>query len=150
MEIHDTIASILENKGIKQLWSAIPDQTVFQAIQTMSEKNIGALPVLDGDTLAGIISERDYMKKVVLVGKSSKETAVREIMTTPVYCAPPTMKITEALQLMSEKHIRHLPVTEDGIVKGIVSIGDLVRRMIASQGALIDQLESYLSATYPA
>lgn len=150
MEIHDTIGSILERKESKQLWSATPDLTVFEAIRKMSEENIGALPVLDGETVAGIISERDYMNKVVLVGKSSKDTAVREIMTTPVYCAPPTMKITEALQLMSEKHIRHLPVTEDGKVSGIVSIGDLVRRMIASQGALIDQLESYLSATYQA
>ncbi len=150
MEIQDTIASILANKNNTEIFSAPPDGTVFEAIQLMSEKNIGALPVMDGDILAGIISERDYMKKVVLCGKSSKETAIREIMTTPVYCMPPTTKVTEALQLMSEKRIRHLPVTEGAKLIGIISMGDLVRRMIFSQGALIDQLENYLSAVYPA
>jgi len=149
MEIQDTISSILANKEYQGIWSAAPDDTVFEAIQLMSEKNIGALPVLDGEVLAGIISERDYMRKVVLCGKSSKETAVREIMTTPVYCMPPSTKVTEALHLMSGKDIRHLPVTEDQKVVGMISMGDLVRRTIFSQGALIDQLENYLSATYP-
>lgn len=149
MEIQDTIASILANKNNQEIFITSPDKKVFDVIQLMSEKNIGALPVMDGETLAGIFSERDYMKKVVLCGKSSKETAVREIMTTPVYCVPPTTKVTEALHLMSEKKIRHLPVTEDTQLVGIISIGDLVRRMISSQEALINQLENYLSAVYP-
>ena len=150
MEIQDTISTILGQKKSPETFTTSPDDMVFDAIQLMSEKNIGALPVMDGEILAGIVSERDYMKKVVLCGKSSKATAVREIMTTPVYCMPPTTKVTEALQLMSEKDIRHLPVTEDGKLVGVISIGDLVRRMIFSQGALIDQLENYLSAVYPA
>lgn len=148
MEIQDTIASILANKKNKEIFITSPDEKVFDAIRLMSEKNIGALPVMDGEILAGIFSERDYMKKVVLCGKSSKEIAVREIMTTPVYCMPPTTKVTEALHLMSEKDIRHLPVTDDTKLVGIISTGDLVRRMIVSQGALIDQLENYLSASY--
>lgn len=148
MEIQDTVASILDNKESTEIWSVAPDDLVLDAIQLMSKHNIGALPVLDGGILAGIVSERDYMKKVVLQGKASKDTAVRKIMTTPVYCIPPTTKVTEALQLMSKNDIRHLPVTENEKVIGMISIGDLVRRTIASQGELINQLESYLSASY--
>jgi CBS domain-containing protein len=148
MEIQDTVASILETKETRGIWSIGPNDMVLDAIQLMSEHNIGALLVLDGEILAGIVSERDYMKKVVLQGKASKETAVKHIMTTPVYCIPPTTKVTEALQLMSKNDIRHLPVTENEKVTGMISIGDLVRRTIASQEDLINQLESYLSAAY--
>ncbi|MDF1753491.1 MAG: CBS domain-containing protein [Verrucomicrobiales bacterium] len=148
MEISDTINSIISQKTNRELWRVEPDDKVFDAITLMSLQNVGALLVMDGDVLAGIISERDYTRKVILAGRSSKDTAVQEIMTSPVYCIPPDSKVTDSLHLMSEKHIRHLPVVEAGKVIGIVSIGDLIKRVMASQETLIDQLESYLSATY--
>lgn len=150
MEIHDSVSSIIANKELKEIWKIGPDDKVFDAIHLMSEKNVGALPVMDGEELVGMFSERDYTRKVILLGRSSRETAVREIMTTPAVYVPPSAKVTASMQLMTEKRIRHLPVVEEGgKLIGIVSIGDLVRRTISAQEALIDQLEGYVTACYP-
>lgn len=149
MEILDSIASVLKDKDNNQLWSIEPDDRVYDAITLMSLENVGALPVMNGDDLVGIISERDYARKVILQGRSSKQTKVHEIMTTAVYFVPPTARVVDSMHLMTEKKIRHLPVMEDEKVIGIVSIGDLVHRLISSQEDIIEQLESYLCATYP-
>jgi CBS domain-containing protein len=149
MEIADTVSSILAHKRFGEVWSATPEQTVFEAITLMSGKNIGALPVMEDGELVGIISERDYMNKVVLKGRSSKETAVGEIMTSEVVTVNPSANVVACLQMMTDKSIRHLPVLEDGRLIGIVSIGDLVRRIISAQGALISQLEGYVMGASP-
>lgn len=149
MEIVDTISSILNYKKSNEVWTIAPDRTVFEAIQFMSEKNIGALPVVDGAALIGIVSERDYTRKVILKGRSSRETPVSAIMTGEVVTVNSTMAVVSCLQLMTEKSIRHLPVLEDGKLVGIVSIGDLVRHIISAQGALIDQLKNYVIGSYP-
>jgi CBS domain-containing protein len=149
MEIVDTISSILNYKQVREVWTIGPDQTVFEAIQSMSDKNVGALPVVLGTELVGIVSERDYTRKVILKGRSSRETPVGAIMTEDLVTVPPSMKVVSCLQLMTERSVRHLPVLEDGVLVGIVSIGDLVRHIISAQGALISQLEDYVIGAYP-
>jgi CBS domain-containing protein len=139
-----TIGTLLHHKG-HQVWTVPAKATVFEAIELLSEKNIGALPVLDGDEIIGIFSERDYTRKVALAGKSSRATLVREIITTAVISVTSHHTIEEAMRLMTEHHIRHLPVLDDGKLAGMVSIGDMVNWIISAQSATIDQMESYLA-----
>jgi CBS domain-containing protein len=115
----------------------------------MSKKNVGALPVVEGGKVVGMMSERDYTRKVALKGKSSKETKVREIMGTPVITVPPQQPVSDCLRLMTEHRVRHLPVLENEQLVGIVSIGDLVNWVISAQSATIDNLEGYISGRYP-
>lgn len=143
-----TIGDILKHKG-HQVWSIHPDATVFEAIQKLAEKNVGALLVMEGDRLVGIFSERDYTRKVALRGRSSKETKVREILSDRVICATPQHSVEEGLRLMTEHRIRHLPVLENQKVVGVVSIGDLVNWVINQQSQTIRQLESYIAGGYP-
>ena len=141
----DTVRKLLDAKG-HDLWSVTPDATVYDAVAVMAEKGCGALLVMSGDSLDGIISERDYARKVILAGRSSKKTTVREIMSTPVLTADVGTNVEDCLQLMTDKHIRHLPVTDGGKLTGMVSIGDLVKAVIAEQRYLIQQLEQYIKA----
>ena len=138
-----TIRKILSEKG-SEVWSTSPGATVYEALQTMAEKDVGALPVLDQEKLVGIFSERDYARKVILLGKTSKKTFVREIMTPHVVYATPDMTNEQGLTLMTAKHIRHLPVVEGEEMTGMVSIGDLVRSIISEQKEMITQLEQYI------
>jgi CBS domain-containing protein len=139
-----TVRDILEGKG-RQVWSIEPDVTVFDALQLMADKEIGALPVMAGGRLVGIISERDYARKVVLLGRSSPTTAVREIMTDPV-CTHLAHSIEECMALVTEKRVRHLPVIENEEVVGLISIGDLVKSIIDDQKFVIEQLERYITS----
>jgi CBS domain-containing protein len=139
-----TVKELLDAKG-HQVWSIAPDASVFEAIQLMAEKEVGALLVMETDKLVGIISERDYARKVILKGRSSQETPIQEIMTTRVMYAHPDQQIEECMALMTEKRIRHLPVLEGERVLGMISIGDLVKTIIAEQQFMIEQLEHYIS-----
>lgn len=138
-----TIKQILEAKG-PVVWSVGPDQSVFEAITFMAEKRIGALLVMEEGKMVGVISERDYARNVILKGRSSRGTAVRDIMTANVFCVGPGRTIEEAMALMTEKRIRHLPILVDNQVVGMVSIGDLVKAIIKEQKFLIEQLEHYI------
>src|SRR6516164_2558540 len=144
-----TVGMLLARKN-PAVWSISPDATVFEAIQLMAEKNVGALPVVDKSRLVGIISERDYTRKVILKGKSSKDTPVNDIMTRELVTTDPEGSVTECMRLMTEKRVRHLPVMVEGKMIGILSIGDLVRRIISAQTAAIDNLEKYITGDYPA
>jgi CBS domain-containing protein len=146
--ITGTIDEILQHKSAN-LWTIAADATVFDAIHLMADKNIGALLVMTGDRLGGIISERDYTRKVALKGKSSRETQVREIVSTPVISVTPDQTVEECMRLMTENRVRHLPVLENDRVVGVVSIGDLVNWIISRQSVTITQLESYISGQYP-
>jgi CBS domain-containing protein len=139
----DTVASILQSKG-HDVWSVSPDESVFQAISLMADKGIGALVVIAAETLVGIISERDYARKVVLHGKSSKDTPVRDIMTSPVVSVSPDQTVDECMRLVTTRRIRHLPVVQSEKVVGVVSIGDLVQRVISTQGETIQYLQEYI------
>jgi CBS domain-containing protein len=139
-----TVQRLLDNKG-SEVWSIGPDATVFEALQLMAEKNAGALVVLAGDELAGIISERDYARSVVLKDRSSKTTPVREIMSTKVVAIHPDQTLEECMALMTEKHIRHLPVLDGNQLNGVISIGDVVKHLISEKDFLIEQLEQYIS-----
>jgi len=143
-----TINEVLKNKKT-DLWSISPEATVFEAIQFMADKNIGALLVMAGDKLAGVMSERDYTRKVAIKGKSSRETKVREIISTPVITATPAHTIEDCMRLMTTQRVRHLPVLEGEKVVGIVSIGDLVNWIISAQSVTIHQLETYIGGQYP-
>lgn len=139
-----TIGDILEVKG-NQAWSVSPGATVLEAIQTMAEKNVGALLVTDGEKLVGIISERDYTRKVALKGKASRDTAVREILSEDVVHVTPAHTVEECMRLMTGRRIRHLPVLREGKIAGVVSIGDLVNAIISNQSTTIQQLQTYIS-----
>jgi CBS domain-containing protein len=139
-----TIGTILHHKGAA-VWTISPQATVFEAIQLLARKNIGALPVMEGDKLVGIFSERDYTRKVALEGKTSQNTKVGDILSTNVATIAPQDTVEEAMRRMTEKRIRHMPVVEGGKVVGLVSIGDMVNWIISAQTAKIDQLESYVS-----
>jgi len=138
-----TVQQLLDSKR-HRLISVSPDSTVLDVLKLMAEKEIGAVLVLDGEQLAGIFSERDYARKVVLQGKSSKETPVREIMTEKVVCVQPEQTIEDCMGLMTDKRIRHLPVLEHKKVVGVVSISDVVKEMLAEKEFVIKQLESYI------
>lgn len=140
-----TIRQLLRVKGHK-VWTLGPNASVYEAIALMAEKEIGALVIMEGARVAGILSERDYARKVILAGRSSKDTAVSEIMTTRVYHALPHQSIEQCLAIMTEKRIRHLPVLDNGILIGMVSIGDLVKAIIATQRFVISQLETYIAS----
>jgi CBS domain-containing protein len=148
METLGTVETILGHKG-RNVWFVSPDTTVFDAIQRLADCNIGALPVMEGDRLAGIITERDYTRKVALKGKNSRQTMVREILSENVVTVQPSTSIEECMSLMTGKRIRHLPVVEGDEVKGIISIGDLVSHVIQVQKATISHLQSYIAGEYP-
>ena len=138
-----TVAMLLEKKNAGVL-SVTPDSSVYDALKLMAEKGVGAVVVLDGERLAGILSERDYARKVVLLGKTSKDTPVRDIMTSKVVCIRPTNTVDECMALMTDKRIRHLPVLAEKHVVGVISIGDVVKETIAEQRFIIAQLEHYI------
>jgi|SRR4051812_33875483 len=148
MKPTDSIRRILENKG-RAVWSLPPEASVYEAIQMMSEKQVGALLVMRNYHLVGFISERDYARKVILQGRSSRDTQISEIMSSPVTTVSPDHTIDECMRIMTSGRIRHLPVVEHGRVSGIVSIGDLVRWTISSQEETIQQLHSYIAGAYP-
>lgn len=139
-----TISEILAHKGT-QVWSVTPETSVYDAIKLMADKNIGALAVMDGDRLMGIISERDYTRKVILQGKASKSTQVREITTGHPVTITRNFTVPDCLRLMTDHRIRHLPVMEDGRLIGLVSIGDLVNSLISAQRSTIEQLQTYIT-----
>ena len=139
----DTVDSILRYKG-HDIWSVNPDDSVFQAISLMADKRIGALVVIADGTLVGIISERDYARKVILQGKSSRDTRVRDIMTSPVFSVGLNHTVDDCMRIVTNKRIRHLPVVQGEKVLGLVSIGDLVRRVISTQGETIQYLQEYI------
>ena len=141
------ISDLLRHKG-RDVWSLSPDATVYEAIDQMAQKEVGALLVMEGDKLVGIVSERDYARKVILNGKSSKETPVREIMSYPVVCASPELTVEQTMTLLTEKRIRHLPVVIGEKVVGVISIGDVVRGMIDDRNFHIDQLTKYVTGSF--
>ena len=136
----NTVRHILQIKGF-DVWSITPGQTVLEALRRMADKGVGALVVLEGDALVGILSERDYARKVILHGKSSRDTPVREIMSAPVFTVHPDQTLEEAQQLMVEKHVRHLPVMEDGQLIGVISSGDVLRHIIYRQRKALREME---------
>jgi CBS domain-containing protein len=144
MEIAGSVGSILAHKG-SVVWSIAPNSMVFDAIKLMADKNVGALPVVENGQLVGMISERDYTRKVSLKGKSSKDTPVREIMTQEVVTVNVADTISECMRVMTDSRIRHLPVMEAKKMIGLVSLGDLVKWVISAQAATIDALEKYIS-----
>ncbi|MBX9630408.1 MAG: CBS domain-containing protein [Burkholderiales bacterium] len=139
-----TVQQVMEDKKIKVL-SVAPSSSVYDALKLMAERDVGALLVLEGERLAGIFSERDYARKVILFGKSSRETQVREIMTEKVLCVPPSATMEECMALMTDKRVRHLPVLDANRVTGVISIGDVVKETIADQRQTIEQLEQYIA-----
>ena len=140
------VGEILSAKGT-DVWSVTPQHTVFAALVLMAEKEVGALLVLDGESLVGVFSERDYARKVILEDKSSKDTSVSEVMSAPVFSVGPDQSIEDCMSLMTEKRARHLPVLEDGKLIGLISIGDVVKAVISEREAVIGQLESYITGT---
>jgi CBS domain-containing protein len=138
-----TVDQILTNKG-GAIFSVAPDDSVLDAIRLMAERHVGALVVMQGGTLVGIVSERDYARKVVLCGRSSADTRVSDIMSAPVTTVPRATAVNACLALMSERHIRHLPVVEADVVVGVLSIGDLVKAVIDDQALQIEELERFI------
>ncbi|MEW6302397.1 MAG: CBS domain-containing protein [Verrucomicrobiota bacterium] len=147
MQVSGLVASILSQKG-GSVYSIAPDAMVYDAIQMMADKNVGALLVMKDEKLMGVISERDYTRKVILKGKLSKQTPVQEIMTSPVITVTPNHSIDECMRLISEKRVRHLPVVDGEKVVGVVSVGNLVNWIISAQNATINQLQNYISGGY--
>ena len=145
----EPVRSLLRSKG-RVIWSIGPEETVYQAIELMSEKQVGCLAVLVGGQLAGIVSERDYARKVILKGRSSQQTRVREIMTSPALFVTPEKTVAEAMRIMTGRRVRHLPVLERDNVVGMLSIGDLVNWVVDSQQQTIKHLHNYIAGNYPA
>lgn len=139
-----TVAQILKSKPDQIIHTVAPTASVFDAVKLMADKNIGALLVMQGERIAGIITERDYARKIILVGRTSKETPVSEIMTSEVMYVRPNQTSDECMALMTENRIRHLPVVENGTLIGLISIGDLVKDIISEQRFIIEQLEHYI------
>ncbi len=141
-----TVRDMLRTKGFK-IFSVTPDTSVYDALKLMAEKNIGAVLVMEAGELVGILSERDYARKVALVGKSTADTPARDIMTDRVICVRPEETAEEVMALMTEKKVRHLPVLEDDQLTGVISIGDVVKATIAEKEFIIEQLEHYIKGT---
>jgi CBS domain-containing protein len=140
-----TAAQVLNSKPGRAIFTTTSTASVFDAVSLMAEKNVGALVVVDGDSLVGIISERDYARKVVLLARSSRDTEVGEIMSSPVISVRPSQSVEECMALMTDRRLRHLPVMENGKLRGVISIGDLVKQVIADQKHAIEQLEHYVT-----
>lgn len=149
VELHEPVERILKQKG-SQVYSITPQDTVYEALEKLADKDIGALVVMHGTDLVGILSERDYVRKVILKGRSSKEMTVDEIMSSPAVTVTPKTTIDECMRCMTDKRCRHLPVVEGGRVVGVVSIGDLVNWIITAQDLTIHQLQDYITGKYPA
>ena len=148
MNLSDTIAMVLKEKG-QNIWSLDPEALVYDAIEMMANKHVGALLVTSDGKLVGIISERDYARKVILQERSSKQTQVKEIMTSSVVVVRPDQTVEDCMRLMTENRIRHLPVVENEKVLGVVSIGDLVKWVVSAQAETIHQLQHYIAGSYP-
>jgi CBS domain-containing protein len=149
VKLQASVSRILTQKG-SAVYSIGPDDAVYEALEKMADKDVGALVVMNDTDLVGVISERDYARKVILTGRSSKELMVNEIMSSPAVTVTPSTTIDECLQYMTDKRCRHLPVVEDGRLVGVISIGDLVNFIISDQDFTIHQLEDYISGKYPA
>jgi CBS domain-containing protein len=145
----ETVRSMLQHKGSDIFWLT-PEATVYEAVAMMADKGVGALLVLSGGKLAGIVSERDYARKVILKGKHSHEMQVKEIMTSPVYTVSPDHSVEDCMRVITAHRIRHLPVMEGDALVGMISIGDVVRSIISTQAHAIDQLSGYIEGRYPA
>ena len=150
MNVGGNVSAILAHKKVSSVWSLGPNAMVGDVIQLMDEKNVGALPVVNKGQLVGIVSERDCTRRVILKGKSFKETPVSDIMTKQVLTVTPADSITECMEIMTANRVRHLPVLEGTNMVGILSIGDVLKWLLSAQTATIDQLESYITGSYPA
>jgi signal-transduction protein with cAMP-binding, CBS, and nucleotidyltransferase domain len=148
MELSDTVRTVQDRKG-EAVWFVQPDASVYDAVRAMADKNVGALLVMDSGDLVGVISERDYTRKIILKDRSSRQTKVEEIMTTRLVTVEPTCTLEEAMTLMTRNRFRHLPIVEDGRVVGVVSMGDVVERLITTQRRAIEQLEGFIVGRYP-
>jgi CBS domain-containing protein len=147
--VAETIASILESKG-SEIWSIRPEATVYEAIAMMANKDIGALLIVSGGRLVGILSERDYARKIMLQGRSSRDTLVREIMTSDPVTVTAAHTVDECMRIITYHRVRHLPVMDGDRLIGVISIGDLVNAIIAAQAQTIDHLHTYITSKYPA
>jgi CBS domain-containing protein len=145
-----TVRDLLQSKDQKEVWSVTPDTLVYRALQLLNEKGIGALLVMEKGELIGIVSERDYARKVILEGKSSKETYTKEIMSRKVFGVNPENTVEECMALMNEKRVRHLPVVDkkNKQISGVISIGDVLKSIISEQKILIDNLSNYITGKY--
>ena len=148
MNLGDTIGMVLKEKS-RDIWSLDPEASVYDAVEMMANKGVGALLVISDSKLVGVISERDYARKVILQERSSRQTRVKEIMTSPVIVVRPDNTVEDCMRLMTENRFRHLPVVENQKVLGVVSIGDLVKWMVSAQTETIDQLQHYIAGSYP-
>ncbi|MGD0799937.1 MAG: CBS domain-containing protein [Terracidiphilus sp.] len=149
MKVSDTIGSVLKSKSVDIVLSIAPEQTVYEALEKMAEYDVGALLVISKDRVTGILSERDYARRGVLLGHPAEGTLVRQIMTSPVVFASPQQTVDECMTLMTQHHFRHLPVLQDDAVVGVISIGDLVKWVISDQAHTIQALEGYIAGAYP-
>lgn len=149
MKISDPVSMLLKAKEADQVISVRPDESVYEALEKMAQYGIGSVLVIDEHRLVGILSERDYARKVILMGHSSKETPVHQIMTSPVVFVSPNHTVDECMAIMTDQHFRHLPVIDDERVVGVISIGDLVKWIISGQAQAIHELEGYITGTYP-
>jgi CBS domain-containing protein len=148
IKLNTAVGSVLERKG-NAIWSVTPNQTVYEAIEKMADKGVGALLVISRHNLVGIISERNYARKVILEGKPSQATLVKDIMTSPVIFVTPDQTVDECMDIMTRRHVRHLPIMKDENVLGVVSIGDLVRWVVSQQEETIEHLQNYISTRQP-